>query len=61
MFLVFKGLEYFPMNGKGWLSFGGIFNTKEEALTYTRLLYCDWWQIVDMETLSIVETSRDQY
>lgn len=52
-YLVFAGDVYYP--GGGWSDFKGSFDELEEALVFISGLECEWWDIVDRETLEIVK------
>ena len=55
-YFLFQGISYSQQGG--WNDFSGTFNTVDEALQH-RLPKSSspprWWQIVDQETLSIVD------
>jgi hypothetical protein len=55
-YFLFAGMQYYP--GGGWGDFQGAFASVEEAKN--KLLDCDldwldWWQVVDSETLEVIE------
>lgn len=52
-FLVFIGDTYYPSGG--WGDFHRGFSSIEECLEYIKAIKCDWWQIVDAQTLKIVK------
>jgi hypothetical protein len=54
-FLVFSGDQYYPL--AGWRDFQGAFATLDEARGHiAHCLKTDWWQIVDVRTLRIVDS-----
>jgi hypothetical protein len=57
-FLLFAGLNYYP--GCAWNDFKGRFETVEEALDLISSNKCsgDWFQIVDIQTLTVVEDGK---
>ncbi len=59
MFLLFCGAEY---EGKGWNDFVGKFSTLEDAVSYVESpdfdCYREWWHVVDMDTLEIVQAGN---
>ena len=52
-YLLFAGDEYYPIGG--WEDFLGAYSSLEEANDRLFGTPCDWWQIVDSETLEVVE------
>jgi hypothetical protein len=58
-FLLFAGDRYYP--DKAWRDFKGAFETVPAALTGAANVNCDWWQIVDLETMSIAEEGTRNY
>lgn len=56
MFLLFSGAEY---EGYGWCDFKGKFTTLADAVNYVESpnfdSYREWWHVVDMDTLEIVQ------
>ena len=56
-FLIFAGLEYYPMGG--WGDFYDSAETVEDALEKLAHAQCnDWWQIVDSTTGTVVKTKK---
>lgn len=53
-FLLFGGLIYYPSGG--WGDFCGSFDSIEEAEDVFSENSCEWYHIVDSETLGIVRT-----
>jgi len=51
-FLVFSGYTYYP--GGGWEDYRIGFPTLEAAEEYVKQYPADWWQIVDLITLRVV-------
>lgn len=52
-YILFYGDSYYPLGG--WEDFGGTFDTVEKAKDYVlSIIVCDWWHIVDTETMEIV-------
>lgn len=50
-YALFAGSKYYPSGG--WLDFQGSFDSVDEAQGSIRL-YHEWWQIVDLETGTVV-------
>jgi hypothetical protein len=58
-YLVFAGAHYYPAGG--WDDFIGAYNTIEEAreaaAKATELSWVNWWQIVNIRSYTVVESS----
>ena len=58
-FLLFSGMVYYPSGG--WGDFDDSFDSLEEAKTAALKTFdddgCDWWQIVDCETMKTADAS----
>ncbi len=53
-FALFCGDACYPSGG--WKDFNGTFSSKEEAIVAAaNKSSCDWWQVVDLMTESIIE------
>ncbi len=50
--LLFAGADYYPTGG--WGDYQGSFATELEATRAAAKVSCDWWQIVDLRTLTVV-------
>ncbi len=62
MYLLFAGDNYYPSGG--WGDLKGKFYSKEEALEFYKaghrygeeyVHYWDWYQIVDLESLEVID------
>ena len=55
MYLLFCGYNYYPAGG--WDDFHGSYHSEEEAREATDSLPrgTDWWQIVSLEDMSVVD------
>jgi hypothetical protein len=61
-YFLFAGMQYYPFGG--WGDFRGVFVSVEDAKKKILELnwdLVDWWQIVDSETLEVVESRVDQF
>lgn len=52
-YLLFAGSQYYP--SRGWRDFIASFETKAEAVHEAAKGGEDWWQIVDLDTESVVD------
>jgi len=55
-FIVFAGDHYYPEGG--WSDLFGSSDTKEEAIKYLIGQCIDWWEIVDRESMEMVDYER---
>lgn len=61
-YLLFMGVEFYP--GFGWEDFVGAYDTIDEARkarAETRKAdgFTQWWHIVDIETLAMIEQGEE--
>jgi hypothetical protein len=52
-YIVFAGENFYPLGG--WCDYIGSYPTVEEAREAASNCKCDWWQIVDITTKTVVE------
>ncbi len=56
-YLVFAGDTYYPR--QGWNDYVGKFDTCDEAREAALKQKSDWWQIVDLSTMSLWDWNDD--
>jgi len=55
-YLVFACDSYYPRGG--WNDFAGTHDSLPEALICAANAHCDWWHVIDTQTMTVVEFGR---
>lgn len=53
---LFTGSDYYPSGG--WRDFRGTFGDVESAKNAAERCVCDWWEIVNLETLTSIDSGH---